>query len=105
LTITIVIDYNDSNVVTEGYMPKRVRSHVKQLRFNKAAAEKRTISIREVSRETGIAVSTLRRIEANEAEGVDFATLTKLAEYYGAQNIGDLLSFEDARRALRLALA
>jgi DNA-binding Xre family transcriptional regulator len=86
-------------------MPKRIRSHVKQLRLNKAATEGRTISLREVSRETGIAVSTLRRIEADQAEGVDFATLTKLAEFYGAQNIGDLLSIEEARRTLRLAMA
>lgn len=86
-------------------MAKRVTPRIKQLRLDRAAQLGRTISIREVSRETGIAVSTLRRMENNEAEGVDFATLGKLAEFYEATNIGELLSLEDVRRALRLALA
>jgi DNA-binding Xre family transcriptional regulator len=86
-------------------MPKKITPRIKQLRLDRAARLGRTISIREVSRETGVAVSTLRRMENNEAEGVDFATLVKLAEYYEVSSIGDLLSIEDVRRALRLALA
>jgi DNA-binding Xre family transcriptional regulator len=86
-------------------MAKRVTPRIKQLRLDRAAHLGRTISIREVSRETGIAVSTLRRIEGNEAEGVDFSTLSKLAEFYEVSNIGDLLSIEDVWRTLRLASA
>lgn len=86
-------------------MAKRVVPRIKQLRLDRAAHWGRTISIREVSRETGIAVSTLRRMESNEAEGVDFSTLSKLADFYQASNIGDLLTLEDVRRALRAAAA
>jgi len=71
-----------------------------------AARLGRTVSIREVSRETGIAVSTLRRLEDDKAEGVDFATLTRLAEFYGVARIDDLFQMADEdRRTLRLALA
>ena len=87
-------------------MAKRITSRVRQARLNMAARLGRTVSIREVSRETGIAVSTLRRLEDDKAEGVDFATLTRLAEFYGAARIDDLFQMADEdRRTLRLALA
>lgn len=86
-------------------MPKRVTPQIKQLRLDRAARLGRTISIREVSRETGIAISTIRRMESGEAEGVDFATLSKLAEFFEVSGIGDLLSLDDGRCTLRLALA
>jgi DNA-binding Xre family transcriptional regulator len=87
-------------------MTKRITSRVRQARLNMAARLGRTVSIREVSRETGIAVSTLRRLEDDKAEGVDFATLTRLAEFYGAARIDDLFQMADEdRRTLRLALA
>ncbi len=84
-------------------MAKKITPRLKQLRLDHAAKLGRTISIREVSRETGIAVSTLRRIENNEVAGVDFSTLSKLADFYGVGDIGDLLSLEDARLARLLA--
>lgn len=86
-------------------MAKRVKSRVRQLRLNKAAKLGRTVSIREVSRETGIAVSTLRRIEDNKAEGIDFATLTRLAEFYETNQLDDLFQVTDERRTLRFATA
>jgi len=87
-------------------MAKRIISRVRQARLDMAAHLGRTVSIREVSRETGIAVSTLRRLEDNKAEGVDFATLTRLAEFYGVSRIDDLFQMtEEERRALQLALA
>ena len=87
-------------------MTKRITSRVRQARLNMAARLGRTVSIREVSRETGIAVSTLRRLEDDKAEGVDFATLTRLAEFYGAARIDDLFQMADEDwRTLRLALA
>ena len=85
-------------------MTKHITSRVRQARLDMAARLGRTISIREVSRETGIAVSTLRRLEEDKAEGVDFATLTRLAEFYGAARIDDLFQMtDDARRAARIA--
>ena len=87
-------------------MAKRITSRVRQARLDMAARLGRTVSIREVSRETGIAVSTLRRLEDDKAEGVDFATLTRLAEFYGVARIDDLFQMADEdRRTLRLALA
>ncbi len=48
----------------------------------------------------------VQRLEENKAEGVDFATLTRLAEFYGVSRIDDLFQMtEEERRALRLALA
>ena len=86
-------------------MAKRVRSRAKQARLDLAAKQGRTLSLQEVSRVTGIAVSTLRRIEENKAEGVDFSTLTRLAEFYQVTTIDDLFQIVDERLALRLAVA
>ena len=86
-------------------MAKRIQSRVKQLRLETAARLGRTVSIREVSRETGIAVSTLRRLEGGRVEGVDFDTVTRLAEFYGVSRLDDLFQMIDERRALCLALA
>jgi DNA-binding Xre family transcriptional regulator len=85
-------------------MAKRITSRVRQARLDMAARLGRTVSIREVSRETGIAVSTLRRLEDDKAEGVDFATLTRLAEFYGVARIDDLFQMADEdRRTARVA--
>jgi len=53
----------------------------------------------------GIAVSTLRRIEEDKAEGVDFSTLTRLAEFCETTTIDALFQIVDERRALRLVVA
>lgn len=84
---------------------KRVVSRAKQLRLDMAARLGREVTLKEVFDTTGIAISTLSRIENNQAKGIEFATMAKLAEFYGIASTGDLLSLEDARRTLRMALA
>ncbi len=84
---------------------KKVVSRAKQLRLLKAAQLGREVTLREVFEATGIAISTLSRIESGKAKGIEFETLVKLAEFYGISNTNELISIEDARLALRLALA
>ncbi len=86
-------------------MAKRIKSQLKKLRLELAVRRGNTVSIREVSRTTGIAVSTLRHLEEGEVKGVDFATVTKLAEFYGAGRIDDLFQMVDERRTRLLAVA
>jgi hypothetical protein len=44
---------------------------------------------------------TVSRIENNKAKGIEFDTLVKLADFYGVEDIGQMLSLEEIRRALR----
>jgi transcriptional regulator with XRE-family HTH domain len=86
-------------------MAKRVAFRFRQLRREMSAREQRDVTLKEVSEATGIAVSTLSRLESGNAKGIELETLAKLAAYYQASSGADLLSVEDARRALRPALA
>jgi len=70
-----------------------------------AAQEGRDIKLEEVAQKTGIALSTLSNIENNKAKGVEFHTLERLASFYGLENVGDLLVFEEQMRAPALATA
>jgi DNA-binding Xre family transcriptional regulator len=85
-------------------MAKRIKSQLKKLRLELAVRRGDTVSIREVSRSTGIAVSTLRHLEEGDVKGVDFVTITKLAEFYGASRIDDLLQMVDERLARLLTV-
>lgn len=82
-------------------MGKNVRWRVKQLRRETAARLGRDVKLEEVSQQTGIGIATLSNIENNKTKGVEFATLSKLAEFYGVTSPDDLLVFEDAKRAPR----
>ena len=86
-------------------MAKHIKPQLRKLRLELAVRRGNTVSIREVSRTTGIAVSTLRHLEEGEVKGVDFATITKLAEFYGASRIDDLFQMVDERRTRLLAAA
>jgi transcriptional regulator with XRE-family HTH domain len=61
--------------------------------------------MKEVCEATGIALSTLSRIENNQVQSVEFATMVKLADFYEVSDVGQLLSLEEIRLALRLAQA
>jgi DNA-binding Xre family transcriptional regulator len=89
----------------ERYMAKTVKTRLKQLRLNLAAQRGHEVTLKEVYDTTGIAISTLSRIENNKAKGIEFDTLVKLADFYGVSDIGQMLSLEEIRRALRTALA
>lgn len=86
-------------------MARAVRSKLRQLRLNLAAVQGREVTMKEVCSATGIALSTLSRIENNQVQSIEFATLVKLADFYGVKEVGDLLSLEEIRRTLRTALA
>ena len=86
-------------------MGKQVAFRFRQLRREMSAREHRDITLKDVSEATGIAISTLSRLESGNAKGIELETLTKLATYYKANSGADLLSVEDVRRTLRPALA
>lgn len=86
-------------------MGKRVTFRFRQLRREMSAREQRDVTLKEVSETTGIAISTLSRLESGNAKGVELETLEKLAAFYKADSGADLLSVEDARRARQLAAA
>ncbi|GEM_PF-6518298 len=86
-------------------MAKKVAFRFRQLRREMSAREQRNITLKDVSETTGIAISTLSRLESGTAKGVELDTLAKLAAYYKADSGADLLSVEDARLARYTALA
>ena len=86
-------------------MKKKVAFRFRQLRRELSAREQRDVTLKDVSEATGIAISTLSRLESGSAKGVELETLAKLAAYYGVDSGADLLSIEEAWRALRPALA
>lgn len=86
-------------------MAKRVAFRFRQLRREMSAREQRDITLKDVSEATGIAISTLSRLESGSAKGVELETLAKLAAFYKTDSGADLLSVEDAWRTLRPALA
>jgi transcriptional regulator with XRE-family HTH domain len=86
-------------------MPRAVKTKLRQLRLDRAAKLGREVTMKEVCDATGIALSTLSRIENNVVQSIEFATLVKLADFYEVIDIGQMLSLEEIRRALRAALA
>lgn len=86
-------------------MAKKVTFRFRQLRREMSAREQHDVTLKDVSEATGIAISTLSRLESGSAKGIELETLAKLAAYYRAASGADLLSIEDARRALRFAPA
>jgi transcriptional regulator with XRE-family HTH domain len=47
-----------------------------------SAREQRDVTLKDVSEATGIAISTLSRLESGSAKRVELETLAKLAAYY-----------------------
>lgn len=52
-----------------------------------------TISVRRLSRETGITHSALVKLVNNQSERVDFETLDKLMRFFCTSDIRDLLEY------------
>jgi DNA-binding Xre family transcriptional regulator len=75
-------------------MTKRVVSKAKQARLCYAARRGTECSLRDVQKETGIAISTLSRLESGVAQGIEFSTLARLCEFYGVEP-GDLFEVKD----------
>jgi DNA-binding Xre family transcriptional regulator len=70
---------------------RHVRWKAKLLRLQRAAQLGRDVTLEEVSRTTGIGMTTLSNIENNKVRGVEFSTLERLADFYGVASICDLL--------------
>lgn len=51
----------------------------------------------ELAEKTGLASTTIGRLYRNQASRVDFSTLETLANYFGLENINDLLQLEVSR--------
>lgn len=68
-------------------------THFDKLRRKLALAENRDISIREVSRKTGIAYTTLRRF-ADRPDTVTMATLAALCDFFGVRTLTELIEWK-----------
>lgn len=74
---------------------KTVRSQLRVLLAAKAQRDGRTISLREVQRETNVPISTVMGMANNTIKRVPLDELNALCEYLGCE-VGDLLKREEA---------
>jgi transcriptional regulator with XRE-family HTH domain len=84
-------------------MAKRVRWRAKQRRLELAAKLGRDVTLEEVSKQTGIAISTLSNIENNRMKGVEFNTLERLATFYQVGCLDGLLGLDNVEEKRRKA--
>jgi DNA-binding Xre family transcriptional regulator len=74
-----------------------IRSRVKVLlaerNLDRTRAGEDPISVRQISRETGITHSALVRLVNNQSERVDFETIDKLMRFFGTSDIRDILEY------------
>lgn len=75
-----------------------MNSQFRVLLAQKEMHEQRSISLREVSRDTGVAMSTVQGLANNTFKAVSREALAALCLYLGC-NIGELLHFEGRRQA------
>lgn len=71
-----------------------LRVHIKRLIADKETAERRRISLSEISESTGIHVSTLSRLANHRSTDTTTANLEKLCRYFKCQ-IADLIEYVD----------
>lgn len=77
----------------------RIITKALQLRLEKGRKENRVVSQEEVAEAIDVTRTTLRRIERGDTKGIDFDTLAKLCNYYGAE-VGAILEYDpNSRRA------
>ena len=72
----------------------KIVSRARQVRLEHQAKLGRLVTLEEVAEATGITPATLSRIERNQTERIDFATLQKLCTFYGVKP-GDILGIEE----------
>jgi len=75
-----------------------VRSRVKVLLYRRnaerAEAGEKPLTIRGVSRATGIAYSALRKLADNETTRIDFDTLDKLMQFFDTDSLDEILEYK-----------
>jgi putative transcriptional regulator len=74
---------------------KTIRSHMRMLLAAKSQREGRTISLRELQRDTEVPISTVMGMANNTIKRVPLEELNALCEYFDC-DIGDLLKREEA---------
>ena len=67
-----------------------IKTNFDDLRRRKSMEEKRDISLRKVSGETGLSMGTIRRLSAGDADSYHTKTLEVLCKYFGCE-IADLI--------------
>lgn len=70
-----------------------IRSDFERLRRRKSYEENRTLTIRTMAEETGLAKDTLQKIKANHPARFDATTIDALCRYFNC-TVGDLLVYE-----------
>ncbi|KAB8144097.1 helix-turn-helix transcriptional regulator [Chloroflexia bacterium SDU3-3] len=77
-----------------------IRSRVKVLlaerNLDRTRSGEELISVRRLSRETGITHSALVKLVNNQSERVDFETLDKLMRFFETTDIRDILEYTPA---------
>lgn len=69
------------------------QSKFDELRWAKAAREKRNISLREIARESGLSLGTLQRVSTGNLESVNMSTLAGLCRYFAVRSISELVEY------------
>lgn len=73
---------------------KIIRSHFRVVLAMKEQREGRSISLREVVRDTGVPISTVMGMANNTIKRIPVDELNRLCEYLGCE-VGDLLKREE----------
>ena len=69
-----------------------IRSKLKQLRLDKEERERRKLTYKVISQETGLSEGVLVRMINSNFERVETPTLNALCKYFGC-DVGDLLGY------------
>jgi DNA-binding Xre family transcriptional regulator len=85
------------------YSVDMIVSKFDTLRRAKEFKEQRYLPIRTVAAESGIAPSTIQRVNKSELENVTVATLGKLCAYFEVSSISDLIEWKPDSDALARA--
>ncbi len=75
---------------------RTVQSRLKILLAEKEVRERRTISLQDVGRETGVARSTILRLANNTMRRVPLDEAARLCDYFQCEKLDDLLQLRDA---------
>jgi Predicted transcriptional regulator len=70
-----------------------IRSHFDDLRRLKEFREKRDLSIRTISEETGLSQGAILRVKNLSLQRVYFSTLETLCEYFEVKSLADLIEY------------
>lgn len=70
-----------------------IKSRFDDLRRDKAYRERRSLPIRVIAAETGLALGTVHRISKGSMERVYISTLDTLCAYFGVKAISDVLEY------------